>query len=38
MRHKKGHWAWIQCVGLQLVSTSGELERVVGIHIDATER
>jgi two-component system, cell cycle sensor histidine kinase and response regulator CckA len=38
MKHKKGHWAWIQCVGLQLVSTSGELERVVGIHIDATER
>jgi two-component system, cell cycle sensor histidine kinase and response regulator CckA len=38
MRHKQGHWAWIQCVGLQLVSTAGELERVVGIHIDATER
>jgi two-component system cell cycle sensor histidine kinase/response regulator CckA len=38
MRHKDGHWAWIQCVGLQLVSTSGELERVVGIHVDATER
>ena len=38
MRHKAGHWAWVQCVGLQLVSTSGELERVIGIHIDATER
>jgi two-component system cell cycle sensor histidine kinase/response regulator CckA len=38
MKHKLGHWAWIHCVGLQLVSTSGELERVVGIHIDATER
>jgi PAS domain S-box-containing protein len=38
MKHKLGHWAWIQCVGLQLVSTSGELERVVGIHVDATER
>ncbi len=38
MMHKQGHWAWIQCVGLQLVSTSGELERVVGIHIDASER
>ncbi len=38
MRHKLGHWAWIHCVGLQLVSTSGELERVVGIHIDSTER
>jgi len=38
MKHKLGHWAWIQCVGLQLVSPSGELERVIGIHLDATER
>jgi two-component system cell cycle sensor histidine kinase/response regulator CckA len=38
MKHRLGHWAWIQCVGLQLVSTSGELERVLGIHVDATER
>jgi two-component system cell cycle sensor histidine kinase/response regulator CckA len=38
MRHKAGHWSWIQCVGLQMVSTAGELERVIGIHIDATER
>jgi PAS domain S-box-containing protein len=38
MKHKLGHWAWIECVGLQLVSTSGELERVIGIHVDATER
>jgi two-component system, cell cycle sensor histidine kinase and response regulator CckA len=38
MKHKLGHWAWIQCVGLQLVSPSGELERVIGLHLDATER
>jgi two-component system cell cycle sensor histidine kinase/response regulator CckA len=38
MKHKLGHWAWIQCVGLQMVSTWGDLERVIGIHIDATER
>jgi two-component system cell cycle sensor histidine kinase/response regulator CckA len=38
MKHKKGHWMWIQCTGLQMVSTSAELERVIGIHIDATER
>jgi len=38
MKHKDGHWAWIQCVGLQMVSTAGELERVIGIHIDASER
>ena len=38
MRHKAGHWAWIHCVGLQLVNPSGELERVLGINVDATER
>ena len=38
MKHKLGHWVWIQCVGLQMVSLAGELERVIGIHIDATER
>ena len=38
MKHKLGHWAWIQCVGLQMVSPWGDLERVIGIHIDATER
>jgi two-component system, cell cycle sensor histidine kinase and response regulator CckA len=38
MKHKMGHWAWVQCVGLQIVSPAGELERVIGIHIDASER
>jgi len=38
MKHKLGHWAWIQCAGLQIVSPWGDLERVIGIHIDATER
>ena len=38
MKHKGGHWAWIHCVGLQLVNESGDLERVVGVHVDATER
>jgi PAS domain S-box-containing protein len=38
MKHRLGHWIWIQCVGLQVVSEAGELERVIGIHIDATER
>jgi len=38
MRHRQGHWAWIHCVGLQLVSAAGELERVIGVHVDATER
>jgi len=38
MNHRLGHWAWIHCIGLQLVNSSGEFERVLGIHIDATER
>jgi PAS domain S-box-containing protein len=38
MKHKLGHWAWIHCAGLQMVSHWGDLERVIGIHIDATER
>ena len=38
MKHKAGHWAWVHCVGLQLVNSAGELERVIGIHVDATER
>lgn len=38
MKHRLGHWVWIQCVGLQIVRETGELERVIGINIDATER
>jgi len=38
MRHRQGHWVWIQCVGLQMASATGELERVLGIHLDASER
>jgi PAS domain S-box-containing protein len=38
MKHRLGHWIWIHCVGLQLVRDSGELDRVIGINMDATER
>ncbi len=38
MKHRRGHWVWIQCIGLQLVTATGELERVVGLHLDITER
>ncbi len=37
MKHQRGHWAWIQCVGVQLIS-GGELQRVVGLHLDISER
>jgi len=38
MKHRRGHWLWIQCVGLQVVAASGQLERVVGLHLDITDR
>ncbi len=38
MKHRLGHWVWIQCVGLQILSAPGTLERVVGLHLDITER
>ena len=37
MKHQRGHWVWIQCVGAQLIAGT-ELERVVGIHLDINER
>jgi two-component system cell cycle sensor histidine kinase/response regulator CckA len=38
MRHRLGHWVWVQCVGIQLLGPTGELERVLGLHLDITER
>ena len=38
MKHQRGHWAWVQCTGVQQVSAAGELERVVGLHLDIGER
>ncbi len=38
MKHQRGHWVWLQCLGVQALSATGELERVVGLHLDITER
>ncbi len=38
MRHRLGHWVWIQCIGVQVLSPTGELERVVGLNLDISER
>ncbi len=38
MKHRLGHWVWIQCVGVQVLSPAGELERVVGLNLDISER
>lgn len=38
MHHQAGHWIWIQCVGVQFFSSAGEIERVVGLNLDISER
>jgi two-component system cell cycle sensor histidine kinase/response regulator CckA len=38
MRHHRGHWVWMQCVGVQIVNSQGDLERVVGAHLDISDR
>ena len=38
MQHRLGHWVWIQCLGVQILTPTGELERVIGLHLDITER
>jgi diguanylate cyclase (GGDEF)-like protein/PAS domain S-box-containing protein len=39
MRHKQGHWVWIQSRGKILERDSkGRASRVAGIHLDITER
>ncbi len=38
MKHRLGHWVWIQCTGVQVLNAGGDLERIVGLHLDITER
>ncbi|MSU65829.1 MAG: response regulator [Opitutus sp.] len=38
MKHQRGHWVWIQCAGVQQISATGALERVVGLQFDIAER
>ncbi len=38
MKHRRAHWVWIHCVGVQHFSSDGELERVIGFHLDVSER
>ncbi len=38
MRHRLGHWLWVQCLGVQMFSANGELERVTGLQLDIAER
>lgn len=38
MKHRRGHWVWLQCCGVQIFNAAGELEQVIGLHLDITER
>lgn len=38
MKHRRAHWVWIHCVGVQHFAGDGELDRVVGFHLDISER
>ena len=38
LRHRLGHYVWIQSSGLQFFSPEHILQRVIGINIDITER
>ncbi len=38
MKHQQGHYVWLQSIGLQFVGDDGVLERVIGTHLDITER
>jgi two-component system cell cycle sensor histidine kinase/response regulator CckA len=38
MKHRTGSDVWIQSIGLQIVDADGTLERVVGTHLDISER
>lgn len=38
LRHRLGHYLWMHCLGLQVISEAGQLTRVVGLQVDITER
>jgi len=38
LRHKNGNFVWLQGIGLQVVGPDGGIERVLGAHIDISER
>lgn len=38
MRHKDGHYLWIQSAGVRYYGLTGQLERVTGVHLNIQER
>ncbi len=38
MKHQRGHYIWIHCLGLLVINSDSKVERVTGVIIDITER
>ncbi|MDI1249539.1 MAG: PAS domain-containing protein [Lacunisphaera sp.] len=38
MKHAAGHYAWVQSVGLQVYGPNGALQRVMGAHLDVSDK
>lgn len=38
MKHAHGHYVWLQCVGFQQFGPNGALQRVIGAHLDVSDR
>ncbi|HWA26003.1 MAG TPA: ATP-binding protein [Lacunisphaera sp.] len=38
MKHADGHYLWVQCVGVQQYGPNGALLRVLGAHLDVSDR
>jgi two-component system, cell cycle sensor histidine kinase and response regulator CckA len=38
LRHRLGHYVWVQSSGIQLFASDRTLRRVIGVNIDITER
>jgi PAS domain S-box-containing protein len=38
MKHARGHYLWVQGVGVQLYGPNGALQRVIGAHLDIHDR
>jgi PAS domain S-box-containing protein len=38
MRHQDGRWIWLECTGVQQISPTGEVRRVVGQQRNVSER
>ena len=38
MKHARGHYVWVQSVGVQFYGSNGALQRVIGAHLDIGDR